>query len=212
MRRAFLLLYLFILGTTSGCFPHQAGPRLAHFATTAPAVGEPAPFFSLVDLDGRVVDLADLIGDKPIVLQLGSHTCPVYRYRRFWMNDLYDELGDRVTFLTVYTLEAHPVGSQSPYAEKEWDPLWNRLTGVRMGQPEDEEGRVERAKLSHGRLKLKAPMVVDSLDNAVWQRYGAASSPAFIIDREGRIAAQQVWIEPKKIRQVLLRLLTEAEE
>ncbi len=51
-------------------------------------------------------------------------------------------------------------------------------------------------------------MIVDEMDDAVWRSYGAASSPAFVIDHEGRIAARQVWIEPRKIKQVLERLLS----
>lgn len=173
----------------------------------APEVGEPAPRFSLVDLAGRTVKLEELIGDKPIVLRFGSHSCPVYRYRRFSMSGLEEDFRDRVHFLLIYTVEAHPVGSKSPYHEEEWDTLWNRLTGVRVRQPEDEEGRLERARSSHEKLGLEPLMVVDGMDNAVWQSYGAASSPAFVIDLEGNVAARQVWVEPKKIRQVLNRLL-----
>ncbi|MEE8524891.1 MAG: deiodinase-like protein, partial [Thermoanaerobaculia bacterium] len=164
----------------AGCFPHQPGPRLAHFETTAPVVGEPAPDFALRDLDGRTVELAELIGDRPIVLRFGSHSCPVYRYRRFSMSNLWEEFRGRVHFLLIYTLEAHPVGSKSPYADGEWDPWWNRLTGVRVQQTEDEESRRRQAAFSHQRLDLEPPMVVDDLDNAVWQAYGAASSPAFV--------------------------------
>ena len=109
----------------------------------------------------------------------------------------------------VYTVEAHPVGSRSPYTEGEWDTMWNRLTGVRVRQPEDEESRQEQARVSHDRINYQARMIVDTMDDAVWRSYGSASSPAFVIDQAGRIAARQVWIEPKKIRQVLERLLAE---
>ena len=50
-------------------------------------------------------------------------------------------------------------------------------------------------------------MLIDEMNNAVWQAYGAASSPAFVIDTKGKIAARQVWINPKELRQVLSRLL-----
>ncbi len=203
-------IFLCALGlAVAGCFPHHAGPHLAHFDTTAPALDEPAPGFTLADLDGRPVELAELIGERPIVLQLGSHSCPVYRYRRFGVAGLYEEFGDRVHFLLVYTVEAHPVGSRSPYADGEWDPWWNRLSGVRVRQPADQEGRREQAQVSHERIDYRARMIVDTMDDAVWRSYGAASSPAFVIDRQGRIAARQVWIEPKKIRRVLERLLAE---
>lgn len=190
-----------------GCFPHQPGPRLAHFETRAPAVGEPAPPFVLRDTGGERVALADLLGERPVVLQLGSHSCPVYRYRRFWMDEIYEQYRDRVHFVIVYTVEAHPVGAKSPYADGEWDLWWNRLTGVRVPRAPDEASRRRQASRSRAKLGLAPLMLVDGIDDAVWARYGAASSPAFVIDREGRIAARQVWLEPKKLRRVLDRLL-----
>lgn len=192
---------------SAACFPKQPGQRLAHFATTAPAVGEPAPRFTLTDLGGKEVELASLIGERPIVLQLGSHSCPVYRYRRFDMEPLWKHYGDRVHFLIVYTVEAHPVGSKSPFAEGEWDLLINKLVGVRVEQPESFEARREQAATSQRKLHLAPMMVVDEMDNETWRAWGAASSPAFVIDQQGRIAARQVWLQPKEIRKVLDRLL-----
>lgn len=192
-----------------GCFPHKAGPKLAHFGEQAPEVGETAPDFELENLDGEEVQLSDLIGEKPIVLRLGSHSCPVYRYRRFSLEPLIEDYQDRVHFLTVYTLEAHPVGSESPYKDEEWVSLPNRITGVKIEQPQTADERLETARFSHDKLELPEPMVVDTMDNAVWQDYGSASSPAFVIDLEGRIALRQVWVEPKEIRRILEELLDE---
>lgn len=190
-----------------GCFPHHAGPRLAHFEEGAPAVGDPAPDFTLYDLAGNAVELSSLIGEKPIVLRFGSHSCPVYRYRRFTMEGVVEDYEDRVHFLTVYTREAHPVGSKSPYAEGEWDIWMNRVLGVRVREPATEEERTELARASHEKLKLPEPMVVDRMDDSTWKAYGSASSPAFVIDRDGKVALRQVWVIPKKIREVLDELL-----
>ncbi len=197
------------LSLTAGCFPKGPGPRLAHFEHQAPAVGEPAPTFELRGLDGETVRLEELLGDKPIVLQLGSHSCPVYRYRRFDMEDLARDFGDRVHFLLIYTLEAHPKGSKSPYEDEEWVSLPNRVTGVFIDQPKDLPARTARAEFSAEKLKLPHQVLVDSMDNAVWSAYGSASSPAFVIDRHGNIASSQVWIDPKEIRRVLEELLAE---
>lgn len=206
-RNTVLLCLLAAFG--SACFPHQPGPRLAHFETQAPQVGERAPDFILHDLDGEPVALADLVRDKPVVLQFGSHTCPVYRYRRFGMAKVHEDYQDRVHFLVVYTLEAHPVGSKSPYAEEEWDTWWNRVARVRVEQPADAEARLDQARFSHDKLELTVPMVVDTMDDGTWQDYGAASSPAFVLDREGRVVLRQVWTDPKEIRQALDDLLAE---
>lgn len=206
MPRHLLLLVTCALAA-AGCFPRTAGPRLAHFEELAPRVGEPAPEFELRDVDGEVVALSDLVGERPLVLQLGSHTCPVYRYRRHWMDDLVAAYGERVDFRVIYTLEAHPKGSNSPYADGEWVSSINRLTGVLLAQPADFDERLERARFSRERLGLAQGILVDGMDDAVWSAYGAASSPAFVVDRDGTVVLSQVWIVPRQIRAALDRLL-----
>ena len=204
MRYAVLSLLALAL---AGCFPHAPGRRLAHFDQQAPRVGSPAPTFVLQGVDGEPVELAELIGERPIVIQLGSHSCPVYRYRRFSMERLIRDYQDRVHFLVVYTIEAHPTGSKSPYDDEEWVTMINRVTGVRIPEPADEAERLERAAFSRDRLELSQTVLVDGLDNEVWSAYGGASSPGFVVDLEGRVALRQVWIDPSGIRKTLDRLL-----
>lgn len=123
------------------------------------------------------------------------------------MKALIEDYENRVFFLTIYTREAHPVGSKSPYAPGEWDMLMNKVLGVRVREPVTEEERMQLAHTSHEKLKLPEPMVVDTMDNSVWEAYGSASSPAFVIDREGNVALRQAWVIPKEIRKVLDALL-----
>lgn len=191
-----------------GCFPKEAGKHLEHFATTAPQASEPAPDFVLHDLEGREVRLADVVGDAPVVLQLGSHSCPVYRYRnKHYMDELWSDYGESVRFFIVYTREAHPVGSPSPFTDEEWDVMINRVTGVRVRDATTLEERREQAEASREALELPVPVLVDGIDNQVWQHYGAAASPAFVIDTEGRVADAMPWVDPARIRHTLERLL-----
>ncbi len=43
----------------------------------APGLGEVAPDFALEDLEGRSVRLSELRG-RPVVLEFGSYTCPIF--------------------------------------------------------------------------------------------------------------------------------------
>ncbi len=203
-----LVVYSLLIAGISGCFPHKPGRRLAHFDTLAPPVGAPAPRFELQDTDGSPIRLVELIGEKPVVLQLGSQSCPVYRYRRFGMASLYKKYKDKASFLVVYILEAHPTGAKSPYADGEWLTWWNRVANVRISQVANAAERQKQARSSRETLQIAYPMVTDRMDNSIWQAYGTASSPAFVIDRDGRIALRQVWLDPKKIQKALDRLLT----
>ena len=132
-----LMLVALTLIALSGCnslFPTQATGDLAHFAAEAPAPGTPAPDFMLLDTEGKPVKLSALVGTQPIVVQLGSYTCPVFRYRRFTMRSLREKYAGRVIFLVVYTVEAHPTGAVSPYRDKQVD-LAAEPVEPRVSQP-----------------------------------------------------------------------------
>lgn len=189
------------------CFPHQAGPRLAHFPGSSPTPGSEVPDVVVYDAAGREARLADVIGRRPVVLQLGSRSCPVFRYRRFGMQKLQREFAGRIDFLVLYTQEAHPVGSPSPYSDAEWDLWINRLTGVRLEATTTLEERRERAADTVQRLDLDASVLVDGMDDTAWRAFGAAPSPAFVLDTDGRVVLRQVWVDPAGIRRVLRRLL-----
>lgn len=205
-----ILLCTMVAAMPAGCatwFPIDAGKDLAHFDRQAPRIGQPAPELRARRLDGTTVLLSDLIGKRPVLLQLGSHSCPVYRYRRFDVARLQREYGERVAFVVVYTIEAHPAGSKSPYRDREWLTNINRFTGTRVRQPETMEARIAQAAWSTAKLERRDLVVVDAIDDLTWRRYGAAPSAAFVIDTDGIIALRQPWVEPDGIRRVLHRLL-----
>jgi len=198
---------LILIVCLSGCFPKKAGRHLAHFHSEAPIVGEAAPSFALKTVNGDTVELSELLGDKPIVLQLGSHTCPVYRYRRFSMSKLYREYSDSAHFLLVYTLEAHPKGAINPYVDREWVSSFNYLTNTIVGEHQDFAERQSMAAYSTQKLNVAYPVVVDSMNNAIWRAYGRAPSAAFVIDKTGHIALRQAWINPSEIAATLDHLI-----
>ena len=48
--------------------------RFTKYAEHDPAVGTPAPDFTLSTLDGEEVRMADFLGNKYVVLEFGSYT------------------------------------------------------------------------------------------------------------------------------------------
>ena len=79
----------------------------------APSVGDAAPDFEAERLSpdgGRTespLRFSDLL-DKPVGLLFGSYTCPIFRNQLKRYEDIHQSLRDRVNFLSVYILEAHP--------------------------------------------------------------------------------------------------------
>lgn len=207
-----LVLLLFICTSQSACsllYPTEAGESLSHFDTTAPEESLPAPDFELTDIDGNRVALQDLVGERPVVLQLGSYSCPVFRYRSFDMQELQHDFAGRVDFVVVYTREAHPVDTINPYADRIWNPLINKVAGVKVPGHKSAEQRRAQASAAFDLMGLDSRLLVDGMDNAVWQQFGAAPSPAYVLDLQGRIYLRQPWVYPREIRKALNELLAE---
>lgn len=208
LRRFHEVSLLLSLLSNFGCYPHSPGSRLAHFEVLAPRVGELAPPTSFVTAEGSAIELASLLDGRPLVLQLGSHTCPVYRYRRHSLRPIWEKYAGRVRFVLVYTREAHPVGSPSPYLlGEEWDPWINRMAGVRLREPRSLEERIARAVRSRAELELPVELFVDDFENSTWRTFGSAASPAFVLDAGGSVVLRQVWIEPHELAAALEKLL-----
>ena len=205
-------IILLICATQPACsllFPTEAGESLSHYDAAAPLESERAPAFTLTDIDGNVVQLADLVGDKPVVIQLGSYSCPVFRYRRFDMQALQRDYAGRVDFIVVYTQEAHPVDAINPYEDRIWNPVINKVVGVNVEEHKSAEDRQRQASLAYEAMELQSRFLVDAMDNSVWRQYGAAPSAAYVVDVQGIIRLRQPWVEPREIRDVLDTLLAE---
>lgn len=187
-------------------FPEGEYGPFETFTSIAPATGDPAPPFTLVDLNGDDVALNDLIGE-PLVLIVGSYTCPMFRFRQRWIRDLTEDYEGRANIVIIYATEIHPVGAPSPATGAEWDVCANLLGGVRLGQPSSLDARRERAMYAKDEMDLETLVLIDDMDNAVWDAYGRGGAPAYVIDGEGRIVHRRVWIEPDQIRDALDQLL-----
>ena len=212
-----LVSYAFVvallLSGATGCsalFPTKADASLQHFAIEAPNIGDALPDVEVVNLQGETVHLSERIRDRSVVLQFGSYTCPVFRYRRFSMTTVIEKYRDRVDFLVVYTQEAHPVGSPSPYPVEEWVPWLNKLTRIQTRQPDTLLERLNQATSTKKALEYSPEFFVDGMSNSAWRSYGRAPSPAFLIDRHRRILLRQVWVEPVELSEEIDRLLSES--
>ncbi|MCH8150946.1 MAG: redoxin domain-containing protein [Planctomycetes bacterium] len=163
-----------------------------------PNVGEPAPDFELADLDGKRLNLKSLRG-KPVVVEFGSYTCPVFRRQVDDLAALRAEYGDEVQWLMIYTAEAHPTdGRVAPI---------NSRAGIEIPQHTSFEKRLECAKLCKEKLNLKLHVLVDGFDDKVTKAYGGHPNRGYVVDREGKIVSKQIWIEPVATRKALNAIL-----
>ena len=134
-----------------------------------PKPGASAPEFKLKTIEGGSVSLQDLRARNPVVLVTGSYSCPAFRGSSRAIEELHSRYADRITFLILYTVEAHPKGSQSPYStgRKQASKL-NNHDGVLVPQPQKYEERVRLAAQCRDALSLDIVMAIDHMDNQVW--------------------------------------------
>ncbi len=162
-----------------------------------PAEGTPAPEFELTDLKGRTVSLSSLRG-RPVVIEFGSYTCPVFRGHSRELESLRKEHGKDVAWVLVYTREAHPI-EEGPDRD-------NLREGIEVPQHTTFESRLEAARTCAINLDLKLHVLVDGIDNKVTDLYAGWPNRGYVIDANGTIISRQPWIDPKRTREVLDRL------
>jgi len=110
---------------------------------------------------------------------------------------------DRVHFLTVYIREAHP--------EEGWIISENRRSGLAVHEPQTDEERREVASACAVNLRMRMPMVIDQVDNAVASAYGGWPDRLYLIRQDGRIAYQgdegPFGFKPERLEQAIRREL-----
>jgi peroxiredoxin len=184
------------LGVYSPERPPPASPERAAlddearswFTRVKPALGEPAPDFTLPDTDGRPFHLAREVGKVPLVLELGSITCPLcLAGQSAAARELAEKYRDRATFVVVYCQEAHPEqDSQLPV--RALVPGYEGLPP--LPQTVGRQERAARARLFRQRAGVPGRVLVDEDgDRSVQRLYGANAhqNALFVIDVRGRV-------------------------
>ncbi|MDP3849647.1 MAG: deiodinase-related protein [Luteolibacter sp.] len=209
MRVAIACAHLAIIFLSNGCAiasrmgiqpPDRAG---------GPHAGETAPDFELRALDGTRWKLSESLHDKPVALILGSYSCPAFRGWSASLQELAENHRDEVQFLILYTVEAHPAGSASPYRDAEWLTSFNIREGIRLPQPASTAERLVLAGACRDALGLRIPMLPDTMDNHNWEAYGRAPNAAYLIGRDGRVALRQGWFHSGSFGKAINVLLLE---
>ncbi len=149
-----------------------------------PAVGTKAADFTATALDGQAVQLSAYFG-RPIVLEMGSVTCPLYQTRRDGMERLARAYPD-VQFLVLYVREAHP--------------------GRKVTQHRSEAEKRQRAPGLKDDFRESRTILVDDLAGTAHKIYGEFPNSVFVIGRNEHIGFRSDWNDVAAVRKVLRRL------
>ncbi|KXJ22422.1 type I iodothyronine deiodinase [Exaiptasia diaphana] len=134
--------------------------------------GQKSPNPLLVSVDGSTTyKLLDwTCGDRPLVVNFGSCTCPVFMIRLCEFGEIVDRFSNVADFLTIYIEEAHPMD--------EWS-LKNNHLDIPQHKSLDERCKAAQVLLDSGKLKTK--LLVDSLSNDASRAFGAMPNRLYII-------------------------------
>jgi hypothetical protein len=180
---------------------------IGHRAVRSLQPGERLPDLSLHDIDGTHQQLSRCWDNRPALLVTMSLSCGQTRKHTHDLERLARHFEQHINTVVIYVVEAHPVDAPSPYTNKLWVPIRNKLAGIHCAQPRTLEQRIELARELRRRFRLSAPMLIDSMDDRAWRAFGSAPNVAILVGRDGIIAAKQGWFEPEQMEQVIVALL-----
>lgn len=95
------------------------------------------------------------------------------------LNEIYDAYKNRIEFFVIYIREAHPSDG--------WQTPQNLYDEVIYKAPTSDDERAEIAGSCQIGLDLKMPILIDSIDNQVEDKYITKPIRLFVIDRDGVI-------------------------
>ena len=98
------------------------------------------------------------------------------------MHDLWRAHRDQVAFAVVYIAEIHPTDG--------WQVTPNDEDDVKFAQPTTFDEREHVATACALNLQIEMPVVIDAMDNAVANAYGALPDRLYLIDRGGTVGFQ----------------------
>ena len=123
------------------------------------------------------------------------------------MEQLYSQYKYLVEFFVVYVQEAHPTDG--------WQVESNVEENILFRQHQSFEEREEAAQSCTIGMHISVPTLVEEMDNAIDEAYGAAPERLYLIGKDGRVAyhggAGPHFFDLDELDSALQTLKTEAE-
>ena len=173
----------------------------AAFAASGVQPGEAVPDFTLWTLEGKQASLGSFLKKGNVLLLSASASCWVFRdFSRpqlakvqAYADAITAKTGESLQIVIVLTKEAHPAIDPSPYVAQQWTGAMNVQEQVLVRQTTTFGMRVKHGLGLMQRFPLAAAnLLIDGMDDKVWQELGAMPNSAMLIKKNGKL----VWKEP----------------
>lgn len=135
--------------------------------------GSIMPDFDLATVDGARVGRDQFIGERPLLLNFASITCPMTAGAAPALRNLWRDFGQEVAFVTVYVREAHP--------------------GEHYPQPSSLQEKTAHAREYRDRDRIAWTVAVDDVGGNLHRALDSKPSALYIMDRHGLIAFRALW-------------------
>lgn len=129
-------------------------------------------------LEGEEVLLSEYLNDKPLVLETGSMTCPMYAQSVPPMRK-FEQQFPELDFVLLYVREAHP-GEKVPAH----DTLQSKIGAAHLSRDHYQDNRVT---------------LVDGIEGEAHKLYGAMPNSIYVIAPTGEILFHSIWNNANKI-------------
>ena len=133
-------------------------------------------------LDGEVVRLSDYLRDRPLVLETGSMTCPMYAQSVPPMKALIEKYPS-LDHVLLYVREAHP--------------------GERQPQHATQAEKQAAAKTNAKRYRERRTILVDDPQGSAHRWYGTMPNSIFVIAPDDTILFRSIWNNAKDMDAIL---------
>jgi hypothetical protein len=171
--------------------------------------GNQIPDFILYSSKGKLFRLyKELSKGKPIVIVNGSYTCDFSRANLPSIKTIAQRHHSKVNVVMVYTIDAHPNDTLSPYAtnNSEWIPPSNIRDNISAAQPKTYADRVALSNAWIKENQISIPVLIDGPNNEYWTAFGQAPNMCYIIDPNGVVTYRQTWYNEKELDEKIQNL------
>ena len=138
-------------------------------------------------LSGETVRLSDYLNDKPLVLETGSMTCPMYAQSVPPMMELMEKYPD-LDHVLLYVREAHPGELQSQHKT-----LDDKIEAARKTKQIYRDGRV---------------VLIDDVNGTAHKYYGSMPNSIYVIAPDGAILFRSIWNNAHEMDAILSTVAT----
>lgn len=146
------------------------------------------PDAKVLDLETKnEVEIQSLIKSKPVVIQIGSVTCPSYHLNIPFIKEIEKKFAGKVEFYTLYTRENHP--------------------GNRYKVHKSLKQKIKYAKALSKLDGINHKILVDDVNGALHQALGNFGNSIYLIGKDQIISHWSMYAEPASLEKAIVNLL-----